>query len=119
MSGSVKGKNKSSPRQPLKALPALQEDEEDDARHDHKVATQKARIMAQMAVFADDARRKNARDREKDRDEVEAGRGLLNEDTENIKPIREVKRAPPTSKPSVGAYFNKHAVSSRILSSTL
>lgn len=90
-SGSVKGKSKHSPRQPLKALPALQEEQEDERRN-YELAAQKARIVSQMAGSADDERRRNGREREKGRDEVQTGRGLLNEDTENIKPIREVKR---------------------------
>ena len=86
-------------RQPLQVLPTLQE-EQDEARRQYDLASQKARIVSQMA--GDEERnRHNARGKEREqwdrRDHsqhvvIPIGKGLAEDETQSIKPIRETPR---------------------------
>ena len=86
-------------RQPLQMLPTLQE-EQDEAHRQYDLASQNARIISQMA--GDEERnRHNARGKEHEqwdrRDHsqhivIPVGKGLAEDKTQSIKPIRETPR---------------------------
>lgn len=103
-------------RQPLQSLPTLQ-DEQNEARRQYELASQKARIVSQMAggtgsesenggggggggrPRGKDSER-NQRERREREGVVPAGKGLADEETESIKPIRETPRKPGRNKPA-------------------
>ena len=86
-------RTKSPSRQPLQSLPTLVEEQE-EARRLYDLASQKARIVTQMAAGAEEGRYSG---KERDRGPVPVGRGLADEETENIKPIREIRRTGKSS----------------------
>ncbi|KAF8317702.1 Pkinase-domain-containing protein [Clavulina sp. PMI_390] len=105
---SLSSKNRSPVRQPLQSLPTLQE-EQDEARRQYDLASQKARIVSQMAAGNEDENgdivtgtapsRRSVRGEREQRDRKErepvsipVGKGLADEETEGIKPIRETPR---------------------------
>jgi cell cycle serine/threonine-protein kinase CDC5/MSD2 len=92
----------SSIRPPLQALPTLQE-EQNEARRQYDLASQKARIVSQMAGVDEDGEgnRRNARGKEREQRDrrdhsqhvvIPFGKGLAEDETESIKPIRETPR---------------------------
>lgn len=89
-------------RQPLQALPTLQE-EQNEARRQYDLASQKARIVSQMAGVDEDGEgnRRSARGKEREQRDrrdhsqhvvIPVGKGLAEDETESIKPIRETPR---------------------------
>ncbi|KAF9517451.1 hypothetical protein BS47DRAFT_1326163 [Hydnum rufescens UP504] len=101
-------RTKSPSRPPLQTLPTLVE-EQDEARRLYDLASQKARIVTQMASGAEDGRRTG---KERDRGPVPIGKGLSAEETENIKPIREARRTGKSSTSSLNAAPRLHGFES-------
>lgn len=107
---------KASPtRQPLQALPTLQE-EQNEARRQYDLASQKARIVTQMAGEDEDgeSNRRNARGKEREQRDrrdhsqhvtIPVGKGLAEDETESIKPIRETPRKQGKQKAAANRKF--------------
>ena len=91
-------KTKSPPLNPTSTLPTLLE-EQDEARRQYDLASQKARIVSQMAPN-DGEERRLPKERERESHSVPSvlpGKGLDEDETQRIKPIREVRRAGKSS----------------------